>query len=395
MKKATQEQTKEHNTALILSTIYQGQNLSRADVARLTGLTRSTVSDIVADLLGIGLVLETGQGPSAGGKPPTFLGLAPDARHIIGIDLASGEFRGAIVNLQGEIKHRLRIPIQERSGEEALNSVYDLIDQLLAVTEQPILGIGIGAPGLMDAEQGIVRNAVNLEWVDLPLGSILEERYHLPVYIANDSQISAMAEYNFGESQRIPNLLLIKLGRGVGAGIVLNQQLFHGDGFGAGEAGHIKVEEEGELCRCGNRGCLETKISSRAIRRRARQIMADHPDSLLHQFSSDPKTLTTEQIVEAYRGGDPAVIAMIDEVGVALGKALAYLVSTLNVHRVVLAGSVSAFGEGITRPALQTLSSRVLSSLLEGTEIVTSELGEDIVVLGAAGLVLQSELGIL
>ena len=256
MFKATQEQTKEHNKALILSTIYKEKTLSRAEVARVTGLTRSTVSEIVGELLGAGLVLEKGPGPSVGGKPPILLGMIPDARHIIGIDLASGEFRGAIVNLLGEIKHRVHIAIGEQSGEKALEFVFQLIDNLLAMTERPVLGIGIGAPGLMDSDQGIVRNAVNLEWVDFPLGKILRDRYHLPVYISNDSQLSATAEYNFGENHRIPNLLLIKVGRGVGAGIILNQQLFYGDGFGAGEAGHIKVDEDGELCRCGNRGCL-------------------------------------------------------------------------------------------------------------------------------------------
>jgi glucokinase-like ROK family protein len=395
MRKATREDSKAQNKTLILNTVYRDQDVSRAKVSRITSLTRSTVSELVAELIDEGLVSEIGVGESAGGKPPVLLSVASEARQIIGIDLASGEFRGALVNLRGEIRERVDIPVEDETSDAALQRVFDLIDELTAQAASPILGIGIGAPGLMDSSAGVVLNAVNLDWRDLPLADQLQARYQIPVYIANDSQISTLAEYNFGGHPKASNLLLVKASRGVGAGIVINQQLFHGDSFGAGEIGHVRVEENGELCRCGNYGCLETIISSRAIRRRAGAIAAAHPDSLLRQNSGNVEQLTLGEVIEAYKEGDPYVAALVQEIGFSLGTALSYVVSLLNIHRVVVAGSVAGFGEGLLAPAIKRLNESILPQLVNHTELVTSELGEEIVILGAAGMVLQNELGIL
>ena len=163
MKKATRQHTKTHNSQLILQTIYDRGRVSRADIARLTGLTRTTVSDIVGELMEDGLVAEVGIGPSADGKPPILLSVVADSRHIIAIDLANSEFRGAVVNLRGEFRHRLELPVGDRDGDEALEMVYRLVDELIALTDSPILGIGIGSPGLMDARHGVVRKSVNLD----------------------------------------------------------------------------------------------------------------------------------------------------------------------------------------------------------------------------------------
>jgi len=283
VKKATKYQTKVHNRILILNIIYNQSNVSRAEIAKITGLTRATVSDIVAESIEEGLVLEKGQGQSSGGKPPTLLEVNAEAREIVGIDFASDEFRGAIFNLRGEIKKRLHFPIKGQLGEDALAIGIKLIDKLLEMSNLPVLGIGIGSPGLLNTEEGIVRTSVNLGWKDLPLGRILNDKYHLPVCIANDCNVSALAEQFFGKILNPKNLVLIKIGRGVGAGIVLDHKIFHGDGSGAGEIGHVKVDDNGELCACGNYGCLETKTSSPAIRRRAIHAASENPDSLLNK----------------------------------------------------------------------------------------------------------------
>jgi len=394
MEKATRQHTKAHNQRLVLNKIYHTPKISRAGVARMTGLTRSTVSENVSELILEGLVAEIGHGKSAGGKPPILLDVVDDARQIIGIDLASGEFRGAIVNLRGAIQHRINLPVENRSGEMAFELVFNIIDQLVAKADTPLLGIGIGTPGLIDAGSGVVQNAVNLDWQNLPVADILKEHYLLPIFIANDSQLSALAEYNFGESHRVPNLMLIKIGRGVGAGVILNQQLHYGDGFGAGEIGHIKVEENGELCRCGNYGCLETRLSSRYIRWKAKELALKNNDSLLNQFAATQKEITNEDVLKAYQGGDPCVQNIVKEVGTRLGKALTYLVSFLDINRIVIAGSVSMFGDGLINPAIQELKAGTLSALSNNLEVHVSSLGEDIVILGSAGMVLQNELGI-
>ena len=394
MKKATRQQTKAHNSRLILKTIYDEGEISRADVARLTGLTRTTVSDAVAKLIEGGLVAEVGLGPSAGGKPPTLLSVVDDSRYLIGIDLAESEFRGAVINLRGEIKHRLSLPIHDRDGNAALALVYELVDELVTIADSPILGIGIGTPGLMDARQGVVRDAVNLDWHNLPLGDLLEVRYELPVYVANDSQVAALAESTFGDSENLSNLILIKVGRGTGGGIVLNRQLYYGDGFGAGEIGHVAVVEDGELCRCGHYGCLETVTSSRAIVKRAQTIAENDPHSTLHQFAITPEEINADIVLQAFEAGDEALQSVIAEVGYYLGIAVANLVGALNIQRIVIAGNVARFGQALLEPIVQEVRQRSLAALANETRIEFTSLGPDIVILGAAALLLTHELGL-
>ena len=246
LKKATRSHTKTHNQRLILRTIYDHHQISRADIARRTGLTRTTVSNAVNILMRDGLVAENGQGSSAGGKPPILLKIVDNSRQLLGLDLANSEFQGGIFDLRGNLLHRATVPANERTGEDALGLVYNLIDQLLPLASSPLLGIGVGTPGLIDMRQGTIRTAVNLGWHNLPLRELLETRYNLPAHIANDSQTAALAEYTFGGSQAIPNLIVIKVGRGTSAGIILNGQLYHGTNVGASEIGHVRVVEGGE-----------------------------------------------------------------------------------------------------------------------------------------------------
>lgn len=394
MRKATHQDTKKHNARLVLKTIYDAGQISRIEIAQRTHLTRPTVSDIVAELVETGLIEEVGTGPSIGGKPPILLSVAEDARCLLSIDLANSEFRGALVNLRGQIKHRISLPIHDRDGEAALGLVYQLIDSLMAATECPVLGIGIGTPGLMDARNGVVRNAVNLDWKELPLKALIEERYRVPCHITNDSQVAALAEMTFGTGKEATNLAVIKLGRGVGAGIVINRELYYGDGFGAGEIGHIVVREDGEPCNCGRRGCLETLVSSRALVRQARQIARHNLDSPLNRLADSPEAITTDTILQACKAGDEAVMALIEEAARQLGKALAYTVGVLNIERVVIAGSLARFGAAITGPAQEELNRRILPALAAETVVEASSLGTDIVLLGCAALILSLELGI-
>jgi N-acetylglucosamine repressor len=395
MKKSTQEETKIHNSRLVLSTIYNHGVISRVDISRLTELTRTTVSDVVNKFINEGLVAETGVSPSRGGKRAILLSLVKDSRHLIGIDLAESEFRGAVVNLRGEIVHRVYSPILERDGEAALALVYELIEKLLALTDRPILGVGIGTPGLMDPQKGIVRTAVNLDWFDLPLGDLLRERFRLPIYIANDSQVAALAEYTFDNPEKMANLALIKAGRGIGAGIVLNGKLFYGDNSGAGEIGHVQIVENGELCRCGNYGCLETAVSTQAIVRKAKSIAAIDHLSVLNRLVAQPEQITTETVLQAFEAGDPAIQALIDETGCNLGIAVSHLVGGLNINQIVIAGSLARFGDRLTQSILAKVSQRSLPALAKDTKIITSSLGKDVVILGAASLLLSHEFGLM
>ena len=395
MKKATKHQSKAHNRILILNIIYDRSDVSRAEIAKITGLTRGTVSDIVAELIAEGLVLENGQGKSSGGKPPTLLEVNAEAREILGIDFASDQFCGAIFNLRGEIKERLNFPIKDRSGKDALAIGFELIDRLLELSNSPVSGIGIGSPGLLNTEEGIVHASVNLGWKELPLGRIISERYHLPVCIANDCNLSALAEHSFGKIRNPKNLVLVKIGRGVGAGIVLDHKLFYGDGSGAGEIGHVKVDDNGKLCACGNYGCLETKISSTAIRRRAIYAASENPDSLLNNNTSNLDEITMEDIAEAFQRGDPHVREIILDVCKDLSKVLSIIAGVLNIQHIIIAGDLSVLNEDFIKLVAENMEASVLPAIMKDTKVTTSSMGNEIVMRGAAAMILQNELGIL
>ncbi len=392
MYKATQQQTKQHNKQLVLKTIYSEEAISRAMLARATHLTRTTVSNIVTELLEDGLVVELGPGPSLGGKRPILLSFLDKARNLIGIDLGNSEFRGGIYDLRGNMLYRLNLPVDDCQGEGAVQLVYDLIDQLIAQSRGTVGGIGIGTPGVTDAHRGVVYEAVNLGWHNLPLKELLEARYSFPIHIANDTQIAVLGEYIFGQNQEMPNLVVVKGGRGISAGVVLDGRLYIGEHSGQGEIGHVMVVENGELCRCGHYGCLETVVGTRTIIEQAQAIARANPDSLLHQFADTVEAINTDVIYQAFEAGDKAMWQIIAQVGRYLGMAMAHLVALLNIQHIVIGGRLARFGDRLVTAVQEEMSRRVLPKIAEETEISLSKLGDDIVIQGGAALLLSQEL---
>jgi N-acetylglucosamine repressor len=396
MQKATQEKTRVHNTQLVMRTIYGSGPISRADIARATSLTPPTVSDVVVDLIERGLVEEIGLAPSLGGRRPILLRVPDDARQLVGIDLSRRDFRGVLADLRGNIGQRLELPLEGRDGEAALALVYELADALVASATKPILGIGIGAPGLVDSANGILRQSVNLNWRHVPLGTLFEERYHLPVYMANDCQLSALAAYTFQDNHdaSMP-LVVINVGWGVGAGIVLHGELMHGDPVGAGEIGHVVVEEDGELCACGHRGCLETVASTRAMLSRARTALAADGGSSPGGDERELQNLSLDSLVAGYQTGNEQIRKVIGEAGRALGIAASHLVGVLGSCRILVGAGGDLLGRFLVEAMQDEFERRTLPSLARATDLGVVETGSDMVVLGASALILQRELGVL
>ena len=393
-KKATRQHTRQHNSRLILKSIYDAGQVSRADLARMTGLTRATVSSIVTALMEKGLVVETGFGPSVSGKPPIMLSMAEDSHQLICIDLGNEHFTGAIVNMRGHIEQQIQIPVNGRSAESALKLVYELTDQLLTRVTSPVLGIAFGSPGLVDTDAGVVKQAVNLDWHELPLQHLIHERVDLPVYIANDSYLAALAEYSATNDNR--NLVLINMVQGIGSGIVLNGRIFYGEGFGAGEIGHVSVVDDGELCRCGNHGCLETVASVRAMLQQANTVANNRPDSLLAQIRpSGTDTITWEIFQQAYQQGDPDARAIVIQAGEFLGLAVANLVGILNVERIVIAGDISQMEDLFITAVQDRMRQSVLPKLAAGATVQYSVAETNLVIIGASALILSRGLGVI
>lgn len=360
----------------------------------MTGLTRTSISDLVGEMLEAGLIEETGRGPSTGGKAPILLRVVADARYVVGIDVAESEIRGALVNLRGEIRRTRVLPLDARDSPGTLRQVHEIIDDLVAAADRPLLGIGIATPGLIDAETGVVRWSVHLQWRDLPLGQMLTERYGLPTHVANDSQAAALAEYTFGAHPLGENLIVIKVGQGIGAGLIVGGRLFVGDGSGAGEIGHTTIAEGDIACRCGRFGCLETFASSRCLILRAGQLAARNPESMLARFADDPGAMTWRDLVDAFRASDPGTRQLVLDAGAALGAAIAGLVGALDIEHVVLVGSVPEFGDEWLAAVRTEVERRALPLLAQRTRVEIGLPGADVVVLGASALLLTRELGL-
>ena len=359
--KLLQEDRRKHHRAVILQELFAHGPASRADLARSSKLTRVTVSDLVADLIAEGLVEELGSPvESRVGKPPTFVGLRADAQHIMAIDLSTDDrVTGALITLAGTVVARQEQPMQGRTGVEAVAHVVAFAQELLSRAARPVLGVGVGTPGVVDAH-GVVVDAPNLGWHDVPLAARLKEALSLPVYVANDANTAVLGEHTFGETGD-GGLMLLRVGNGVGAGLVLGGALLHGHRGAAGEIGHVVVDPDGEQCACGRTGCLETILAAPRLRR-----LMDLPD---------PE-------------------AALTEVGRQLGAALAPVVGALNLHELVLSGPTELLDGPLRIAAADTIRARTMPVIGDELVIRTSNLGDDVVLVGAAVLVLAGELGV-
>lgn len=358
--KLLQEDARRHHRSLVLQHLFAVGPASRADLARASGLTRATVSDLVAALLEDGYVEELGVPvESRVGKPPMLVGLAADANHIVAVDLsADTDIAGAVVNLTGDLVTRATRSKDGRTGGEAVRLVLDLVAELLGSTSVPVLGVGIGSPGIVAAD-GTVVDAPNLGWHGVALAEEVRRATGLPTYVANDANTAVLGEHTFGRADD-GGLMLVRVGTGVGAGLVLEGSLLHGHHGAAGEIGHVTVDPAGELCACGRRGCLETILAVPHLR----AALAEDPDG----------ALTTA--------------------GVHLGSALAPVVGTLNLHELVLSGPADLLDGPLREAADEIIRERTMPATSEQLVVRTSTLGDDVVIVGAAGLVLAGELGV-
>jgi predicted NBD/HSP70 family sugar kinase len=364
-RKVLPEHARGHNLSLVLQTLYRASGLSRADIARETGLTRVTVSDLVAELITTGLIVETGQSENVRpGKPATILDLDRDAHRIVGIDLSdAAAFRGAVLDLDGAVLHTEQRPLDGRTGPPATELVAELAESLVASATRPVLGIGIGSPGVVDMA-GVVLSAPNLGWSDEPLQAELAARLDLPVVVGNDANVAALAEHSFGDASN--DIMLVKVGHGVGSGLILGGRPLFGNRFAAGEIGHVVVGTDGGLeCVCGKHGCLETWLATPRL------------DAALASVSSPA-------------GRDEVLRAA----GERLGIALAPVVGALDLPEIVVSGPARLLDGILAEAAATTLRNRTMADFHGDLVVRMTELGEDIVIRGAAAMVLSVQLGV-
>ncbi|KJL33208.1 ROK family transcriptional regulator [Microbacterium azadirachtae] len=359
--KVLPEHARGHNRALVLQTLYHAGAMSRADLSRETGLTRVTISDLVGEFIHDGIVVEKGIRETTGpGKPPILIDIDRDGHRIVGLDLSGpGVFEGALISLDGVVLERREVP-RPNGGTAAYEAVRSLAEELVGLSTAPVLGIGVGAPGIVRPD-GMVLNSPNLDWVDFPLERLLSAALDLPVLVRNDANAAVLAEYTFGQAR--PDMLLIKIGRGVGAGLISDSQPLVGSRFAAGEIGHVVVGTDGgPRCACGKDGCLEAWLSASRLRAR---------------IAEDP--MSEEQVLR--------------EAGTRLGVAIAPIVAALDLSEIVLSGPADLLAGTLIDAATRTLTERTLEGVFDDVAIrLTAQ--DDIVLRGAAVMVLSGQLGV-
>lgn len=390
---------KSHNLSTILLTLLSREPISRASLAQLTGLSSTAVTNLVAELVDEGIVMEDGPEEIAdrrgAGRRRTALRLVPSARHAVAVHIDVGRVRVAVSDLRAQllVSRSLTHPL-DSPPMAVLNQTAGLVEEVLAesgVDRQHLVGMGVGASGLVDPHDGVNVLAPNLGWREVPIGQWFSERLGLPVCVDNNVRAMALGEALFGAGQNAHILAFVYARMGVGAGLVVDGHLYRGSGAGAGEIGHVTIlPEGGERCRCGNSGCLETLVSEPAILRLAEELAAQDPQGVLGMHLARGEGSSIESVFAAARSGDAATQALLQSQAYYMGIALANLVNVFNPELILL-GGILAQGADLMLPMIDdTVRQRAFAGLGERVRIQTTSFARQAGLVGAAALALDA-----
>jgi glucokinase-like ROK family protein len=392
---------KQHNLGVVLQYLLYESNLSRVQLAQRTNLSNTTITNLISQLLEQGIVSEIDHKQDETGKlrpvgrPRTSIHLEPNARYVAGVHIGVGTFRIAITNLLDEmVINRVEKFDINASSDEVMERMAAAIQVTLdesGVEHGKILGLGIGASGLVEVATGINLLAPNLNWHNAPLREYYQERLHLPVFVDNNVRAMAMGEAYFGVGRGVDSLAFVYGRVGVGAGLIFRGQPFRGSISGAGEIGHnVMLLEGGEPCRCGNHGCLETLVSEPALLRYADKIAQSHPDGILARTNQERQDLIPiERVFAAARQGDKEVQGMLEERAYYLGVALAGLVNLFNPEMILLGGIFSSGEDFFLETARRVTRDMAFGGMGKRVRIASTSFGWRAGVLGAAALALM------
>lgn len=378
------------NRRSVLNLLWTEKEASRADLARKTGLSRSTVSAIVADLLETGLVREARTGVSTGGRRPIVLAFQADAALLVGVELGATHITVVLTDLYCTVRDQRDVPCPVRTEPEtALDAVEQTIREMLGGSRGApgVVGIGVAAPSPIDPRRpGELVASVVPAWEGHDIVHRLSRRFGRPVLLDNDANLGALAELRWGGTET-RNLAYLKVATGIGAGLIFNGRIFRGASGVAGEIGHTTIDPNGPTCMCGQRGCLVTLVGTPSLLDRVRSARSEHPDSVLHQ-----EPLNVDSLVDAALAGDALARETIEYAGRTLGLGVTNLLNLVNPDRVVVGGGITRAGELLAGPLRDTIRNRALADSIAHADIQLSSLGARGIALGAATLVLETAL---
>ncbi|NTV53045.1 MAG: ROK family protein [Candidatus Firestonebacteria bacterium] len=316
----------------------------------------------------------------------------------LGIDLGGSNISAALMDSHGRMRQLKKIKTLAHEGKaQVISRLVELaraVPQEANLKTQNLRAIGLGVPGIIDVPNGVVLYSPNLPgWTRVPIRRALQTALKKPIMIDNDANVAAYGEKWLGAGREVENLVVYTLGTGVGGGIIVEGNIFHGHNHAAGELGHVTILPDGPRCACGNHGCVEALVSGTAIARVAREALKKSSDSLIYELCGRiPDDVTAKHVFQAARKGDALANKIVTQTGQYLGIAVANTINLLNPELVIIGGGVSGAGELLLRPVRAEVKKRALKDSLAATKIVVAQLGDQAGVIGAAGIAMLAKL---
>jgi glucokinase-like ROK family protein len=375
------------NRFLVVNCLREKRRLSRVELARELGLTPAAITRITSDLIQEGYIREGGPGNSNRGRKPILLELNTSAAYAIGIDLQHlDRLHAALVNLDCERLWRVERSIPETSLPTLVTQIQEAVEELTriaGVAREAIFGVGVSFPGIVDYETGSVVLAANLNWENVPLRAHIQEALGMLTFLDNESNAAALGEYWYGQADVPSDFVYISVGTGIGSGLILGGRVYRGDQGTAGELGHMIVQPDGPMCRCGARGCLEAVAAEPAVLSWLVAEMEKEASSRI----SPPKR--PREIYEAANANDPLACQAVRRMGRYLGIGVTNLINLLNPGTVIIGGSVWCVIDLLLEETRRTVAENAVTAQARGTRIIPSTLEADSALVGAAALVLE------
>ncbi len=365
---------------------FSGSGMSRTDLAEQMGLTRAAVSLIVKELLESHVVQEAESRSVPSGRPPIVLEVDPGYGLVGAIDMGATHMTIAVADFTARIHQELDFPFDIKDGPEvclsmANQSLQKMLEaQGLSITD--LSAVGIGVPGPVITEAGmVIAPPIMPGWDRFPIRSRLENMWHCPITLNNDAELGALGEWAYGAGRGEKNIAYIKVGSGIGAGLILNKQIYGGTMGAAGEIGHLTIDENGPVCNCGNRGCLEAFAGGHAIAKQGQALAKSGKRTLLAEIPIEK--ITALEVAEAARHGDLRAQEILRRAGIYIGIAIAGLINLFNPSVVIIGGGVSQVGDIISAPIRQAVRERAMRASEQSVRITTGMLGRRSVLIGA------------
>jgi len=383
------------NKIKVLSLIRKTDNVSRATVAKLSGLSAPTVSRIVEHLIAEGLVREVGAGASQGGRRPTLLKFSDQSNFIIGIDLGTTQIYGVLSDFNAKIVAEIRRPLRVEEGfARVMRSTADVIGELVNYPlgkKKRIYGIGMAVAGLINRTQNIVEFSPDFHWHKVDVAATLAQYHKIPLIFDNVTRVMALGEMWYGLGKQFKNLICVNVGYGIGAGIIIDGKPLYGHLGLASEFGHITVDKDSRvLCECGNYGCLEALSSGHAIAKAAQARLAESgADALREACGGNPENVTTKMVADLAKEGDPLSSEVFDTAVEYLGIGIAGLINLFSPEVVVIGGGVAQAGSILFGKVRKTVNNRALDKIAAGVLIKPASFGIKAAVMGAVSLILS------